>query len=381
MVYWDHNATAPLLPSVKEQMKAAIESIHGNANSIHQLGQEARGLIEEIRNRAALFFACKPSEIIFTSSATEANFLALWNLWLSRGADSSRPKRILASSIEHSSIHENLAFFREKMGAEIIFLPLTSTGLIDIAKAEQILSDSEFLFCTVIGAHNETGIIQPWKKIAELCAARGIPFHSDLVQCVGRLPIDFKNASLTSATLAFHKMGGPKGLGILIARDGLKFEAVMRGGAQEKQRRPGTENLVAIAGLGGWLNCADQLLQNFSQLESIRNYFESEVLKKWPTSIIIGSAVTRLANTSYILFEGIKTDALLMALSFKGICASSGSACSSGMVKPSRALLEMGFSMQQAQSSIRFSLGSASTKDEAHQVIHCLDESLRRLAA
>lgn len=385
MIYWDHNATAPLRPSALKAMTEALECYHGNPNSSHLYGQESRGLIEEVRLSLARTLKCSPSELIFTSSATESNFLALWSLWLNR---KPHQNTILTSPIEHSSVHENILFLKDRFGAQIKFFPLmkdgqTKEGQVDLSAAEEMLNDDTVAFTTLIAAHNETGILQPWKELAALAASKNVPFHSDLVQYLGRLPLELKSQSgLTSATLAFHKMGGPKGVGLLWIRDGVKFDPFIRGGAQEKGRRPGTENIVAISGVGGLLQDLPSLISEFDlSIRPLRDRFESELLANWGQCTIVGKHTARLPNTSYIIFDSLKAESLLAALNLQKICASSGSACSSGLVKPSRALMEMGFSEKQALAAIRFSLGPSSTENELSFVIHQLSQVLKRLAA
>jgi len=385
MIYWDHNATSPLRPRVKEKMVEALELYHANPNSSHGLGQKARSVIEDSRRVLAEALGCEPIELVFTSTATEANWLALWGLWLARSQTNPRLKKILSSPIEHGSVFENLQFLAEKWGAEIVYTPLRKEE-IDLEAVEKILKkDSEsFAFATVMGGHNESGIIPPWKEMAQLSQHFGIPFHSDLVQCFAKVPIDLKTSGVSTATIAFHKIGGPKGVGVLYIRKGTLCESIIRGGGQEKKRRAGTENLITIVGAKAAAEEKLSLEGIFgTRVENIRNEFESRLLRTvLPSATVVGKNVARLPNTSYIIFPlGMRSDAMLLHLDMRGVCVSSGSACSSGMVIPSRALLQLGYSEEQAISAIRFSLGPENTEEEMKFVLEQIDAAAKKMVA
>jgi cysteine desulfurase len=382
MIYWDHNSTSPLRPRVKERMIEAIESYHANASSAHTLGQKCRVAIENVRKNLADVLVVDPSEIVFTASATESNLMSLWGLWFSRSKANPKHKKILTSSIEHNSVYENIMFLKERFGAEVELLPVSKSGIVDLTVLEEKLKDPSIAFVSCIGAHNELGVIQPWEQMAEMCAARQIPFHVDLVQCLMRQPLNLSQSKVSLATLCFHKSGGPKGVGLLYWRSQLPLESVIRGGSQEKKRRAGTENIVAIMGAGALVEEASTLYSAYEkEIRPVRDFFETELLNRGIPAQIVGAAAKRLPNTSYVIFDGSKSDVTLMKLDMAGICASSGAACSSGMVIPSRALLNLGYSETEATSAVRFSLGQGNSKAEAEKVLETLQKSFSRKVA
>ena len=382
MIYWDHNSTSPLRPRVKERMMEALESYHANASSAHSLGQKCRVAIEDVRKNLADVLVTDPSEIVFTASATESNLMSLWGLWFSRSKANPKYRKILTSSIEHNSVYENLMFLKERFGAEVELLPVSKEGVVDLKVLEEKLKDPSIAFVSCIGAHNELGVIQPWEKMAEMCSAHEVPFHVDLVQCLMRQPLNLSKSKVSLATLCFHKSGGPKGVGLLYWKSQLPLETVIRGGSQEKKRRAGTENIVAIMGAGALVEDAQAMYPAYdNEVRKVRNFFEEELQRRGIPAQIVGAKANRLPNTSYVIFEGSKSDVTLMKLDMAGICASSGAACSSGMVIPSRALLSLGYNETEATSAVRFSLGTNNTMAEAEKVLETLQKSFTRKVA
>ena len=387
MIYWDHNATSPLRPIVKAKMIEALDAFPANSSSGHSLGQASRQAIENARQSLARALGTDAGELIFTASATEANLMALWGLWWGACQGNSKAKKILVSPLEHSAIYENAKWLSDKCQTEVVYTPLDKKGLVDLQKLEELLAKKEWALCSVVAAHNETGVLQPWIEISKLCQKYGVPFHTDLVQYFGRYELALKSSGVTAATVAFHKCGGPKGIGVLYMRNGVPFEPLVRGGGQEKKRRAGTSNVSAIVGAGAIADEVPELIRLYSnEVKQIRDHFEKELLSRCSSSHlatvqIVGADVPRLPNTTYALFEGVKSDALMMGLDVLGICTSTGSACSSGLVLPSRALLQLGYSDQQALSGLRFSLGTQSTMAEAKTVLEALETALRRMAA
>jgi len=381
VIYWDYNSTSPLRPKVKERMKEAIELYYANASAGHAQGQATRRALEQARRTLAETFHCKASEIVFTASATEANLMTLWGHWLVRTKENPQNNKILVSPTEHGSVYENVKYIEEKTGAEVVYMPLKD-GLINVEGVEKLLSQGGWAFCTLIAANNETGIIQPWQKIAELCQKQKLPFHTDLVQYCGRLAINLTDSKASTATLSFHKSGGPKGVGALYIRTGVQIEPVIRGGIQEKMRRAGTENLVSILGAEAFVQEIPELNRIYPEkVQPLRDQFEKELKACLPQIEIVGANCPRIANTSYIIFENVKSDALLVSLDLQDICVSTGSACSSGLLIPSRNLLAMGYNEEQAISAIRFSLGPTSKKDEPVKVVKAVQAAILRLAA
>ncbi len=377
MIYWDANASSPLRPCVKKAMHDAMDRFQGNPNSAHFIGQQARHLIEETRGLWAQLLKVQPHEIIFTGSASESNFLWLWNSYLTR---QSPDQKLLIGSVEHSSIYENAGFLAERFGLQLVEMPVMTSGVIDIQAVEDLLkNEGPWLSVSLIGAQNETGVIQPWQEVASLCSTYQIPFHSDAVQLLGRSTLHLDLTGLTSATLGFHKIGGPKGIGILVVREGHNFEPVMRGGGQENKRRPGTENILALAGLNALaLEVSAILNEEMPRLRVLRDLFEREfrsMAEKLSLSFsIIGESASRLPQTSFVVMNGIRSDKTLMALSLNKICASSGSACSSGMLKPSHSLLAMGYSHEEALSGVRFSLTENASESQVQEVVRVLKD-------
>jgi cysteine desulfurase len=377
-VYLDNNATCPLRPRVRERMKEAIDRYHANASSAHSAGQNSRQAIESTRREMAKALACEPSEIIFTSSASESNMMTLWGLWIARTNEDKARKKIITSPLEHSSVYENLQFLGSQFGAEIVMAPLDATGTVDSAAFKKLLGP-DVAFVTMIGAHNELGIIQPWQALAEMAHAQQIPFHVDLVQCLLRMPLNLKNSKASAVTLCFHKAGGPKGAGVLYLREGTAFEPMLRGGGQERKRRSGTENIVAIVGAGALLEEAGTLIEAYqAKVKNLRDQFEAGLKKIFPEVSILGDQATRLTNTTYALFPGFRSDVLMMKLDLNQICVSTGSACSSGMVVPSRAVMSLGYTEEQALTGLRFSWSPENSEADLAKVLECLSTALTK---
>lgn len=382
MIYWDHNSTAPLRPRVKERMMEGLESYHANASSAHTLGQKCRLAIENARKTLADVLVADPSELIFTASATESNLMSLWGLWFSRTKENPSKRKILASAVEHNSVYENLLFLRDRFGAEIEFIPVSKAGVVNLNVLSEKLKDPSVAFVSSIGAHNEMGVIQPWEEMAELCDSHKVPFHVDLVQLLMRQPLNLSKSKVSLATICFHKSGGPKGAGLLYARSQFPVEFVIRGGSQEKKRRAGTENIVAIMGAGALAEEASSLYSMFdTEVRKVRDFFEAEIQRREIPAQIVGTGAKRIPNTSYVIFDGSKSDVTLMKLDLAGVCASSGAACSSGMVIPSRTLLSMGYNENEATSAVRFSIGPTNTMNEAQKVLETLQKSFAKKVA
>ncbi len=381
MIYWDHNATSPLRRRVKERMIEALELYQGNPNSSHALGQTARAAIEKARRTMAQALGAEAGDLVFAASATEANLMALWGLWFEQQKKYPERKAILLSPLEHSSVFENAYFLRDKFGAEIELMPLDSKGAIDLEKTNAILKTKRPLFCSMAAAHNESGILQSWNEVCEMAYEHQVPFHTDLVQCVGRMPIELRKSGADLATISFHKVGGPKGVALLYLKPGTQIESIIRGGSQEKKRRAGTENIVAILGAEAVAEDLPLLEKEFlSKIKNLRDEFERKLKAAIPSISIVGEKTERLPNTAYIVFSGIKSDRLLMSLDFKGLCVSSGAACSSGMILPSKALLALGYSEPDAMSAIRFSLGPDNSIEEVDKVLEAVQTSANKLA-
>ncbi len=384
MIYVDHNATSPLTPAVKKAMSEALEMTLANPNSPHRMGQESRASVEESRETIAKALGCDIGEIIFTASASEANFLALMGLWFARRKENSSRSTIYVSPMEHSSVYENLNFMAECLDAKIEKIPLTSKGSLDLAAFKKTLekSKSDVALVTAMGAHNETGIVQPWEKLAEICGKFQIPFHTDLLQCLGRRPFSLKAPGLSTASFGFHKIGGPKGVGVLVVRTGVAFTPVLRGGAQEKKRRAGTENILGIVGAAAAVREIETLRKSYeNHVQPLRNKLEKLILDMCPNAKVVGKdeGLDRLPNTSFVVLSNARSDAVLMHLDVNGVCASSGSACASGMVLPSKALLALGYPESDATCAVRFSLAPSNTEAEIQNVAKLIREGVSRI--
>ncbi len=376
MIYWDYNATAPLRKRVKEKVAAAMESFSGNASSTHKSGQEARAYIENVRRLCAEQLGVKPTELIFCGSATEANFMMLWGQWFAhRKANPSGTRKILASSLEHSSMIKNIHLLQELEGIELVEIPLKSCGQVDLEKTEQLLQTQKFWMCSLYSACNESGIIYPWQELSALCQKYQTPFHSDMVQLLGRVPLSLKEIRPSSATFAFHKSGGVKGVGLLYVSAHCSWMPILQGGGQEKKRRSGTENILGIASIEAIFEELPGLVELYqTEVRKVRDSFEVELLKALPQTKIVGRELKRLPNTSYCIFPGIASDLMLMGLDVRDIAVSAGSACSSGLSLSSHSLLRLGYSEEEAGSAIRFSLGESSTLSQIPEVVRALKE-------
>jgi cysteine desulfurase len=339
-IYMDYNASVPLRPEAAAAMQAAL-ALGGNPSSVHAHGRRARRAIEDARESIADVIGATAPAIIFTSGATEANGLALLG---------SGRARILVSAIEHDSVRAACPT------AEIV--PVTNSGVIDLdALAGMLESDARPALVSLMLANNETGVIQPVAKAAELAHAHHAILHCDAVQAVGRIAVNVEDLGVDLLSLSAHKLGGPAGVGALYRRDGISLAAQLRGGGQERGQRAGTENLAGIAGFAVAAEFALRELENAARLADLRDELERRMLRDRPTAALFGTKAPRLSNTSCVALPGISAETQVMALDLAGVSVSAGSACSSGKLKPSAVLLAMGASPEAAASAIRVSLG------------------------
>jgi cysteine desulfurase len=350
--YLDYNATTPLRAEAKAAMVGAFDVI-GNPSSVHAEGRRARALIEAARESVARLVGARPSEVVFTSGASEANSLALWQPWAS----------ILTSGIEHESV---LASARAHAG-EVVMLLVGRDGRINIEEFAGMLASRSFIGPALVAvqlANNETGVIQPLAEIAELARVHGIKVHTDTVQAVGRMPIDFAGLDVDTLAISAHKFGGPKGVGALVVRDHIDLVPLLRGGGQERRRRAGTENVAAIAGFGAAAEAALLDLAMVDAVRALRDGLEAELKRLSPAVVIVGESAPRLANTTAVALPGKLAETLVIRLDLAGIAVSAGSACSSGKVGASHVLEAMGLGPDIAANTIRVSLGQTTTKDD-----------------
>ena len=348
-MYFDYNATSPVLPIVREKM-AELDALPLNASSVHAMGRKAKHLLEDSRTTIANAISAWPDEVIFTAGGTEANNMAL------KGIEG---RRLMVASTEHSSIVEIAKT------TDAIILPVLASGLLDMQALEEALKQNDKSFISVMLVNNETGVIQPIREIAALVHQYNGLIHCDAVQAIGKIPFDFTTLGVDLMTIAAHKVGGPKGVGALIAKNDVKLNPLLIGGGQEKRRRAGTENVIAIAGFAALLDN----LPGLSSLDSFRQKLENEMLAISPNSIIVGSGADRVSNTISFISEGISSELQLMHFDLATICVSAGSACSSGRIEPSHVLQAMGYNKEQASSAIRISMGWGTTETEVEALL------------
>lgn len=349
--YLDHNATAPLRPEAREAVLEALDAL-GNPSSVHAEGRRARAVLDAAREQVAALVGVRPSQVVFTSGATEANNWVLRAGW----------EAILVSGIEHDSVLAPArAFCRE-----IIDLPAHSNGAIHIDRVEAGLAPfagrSERVLLSLQLANNETGVIQPVAEAAAVGREMGAFVHTDAVQAIGRVPVDFGALGVDFLSLSAHKLGGPKGVGALILRDGLEIAPLIVGGGQERRRRSGTENVAGIAGFGAAAAAARRDLNERQRIAALRDRLEREAVEIAPEARIIGAEAPRLPNTTCLALPGASAETLVIRFDLAGVAVSAGSACSSGKVGASTVLAAMGLPDDLARSAIRVSLGWTTTE-------------------
>ncbi|QRN93920.1 cysteine desulfurase [Archangium violaceum] len=378
MIYWDHNAAAPVRPEVATLLARTFsEGGWGNASSVHRGGREARGRLDAARARVARVLGCEPKEVCFTGSGSEADALALKGTWLAR--KETRRRRVVTSAIEHPSV---LAAVKqlEALGAEVVRVRPGHDGRVPLEAMMEALTP-ETLLCSLMWANNETGVVQPVAELSRACRQRGILFHTDAVQAVGKLPTNLREVDADLLALSAHKFGGPPGAGVLVVRKGVEMQALTPG-HQEAGLRGGTQNVPYAEALALALELAnEEQPAHAARVEKLRDTFEREVRTRIPDVTVSGEGAPRVPNTSNLCFHGADGEALLIALDLEGICASSGAACASGTLTPSHVLLAMGLTPTQAHGSLRFSLGPTTTEAEVTRVVEALTTHVPRARA
>ena len=377
MIYLDYNATTPLCRPAEEAMRPFLERHYGNPSSIHAAGREARAGVDDARDRLSVLLGVKPHELIFTSGGTESNNLAV--LGLAR-AHSSRGRHLICASTEHHAVLNAFEHLGRREGFDVTFLSVDRVGRIDPDDLSRTIRTDTTLV-SVMTANNETGVLQPVDQIARICDEAGVLFHSDMVQSFGKIETRLDMPGLAAASFAAHKFHGPKGAGLLFVRAGLPLEAMQFGGAHENQRRPGTENVPAIAGMAAaaeW-TLHDRASEQDRQA-SLRDQLWKTIADSCPAATQNGDPSNRLANTLNVSFAGISSETMLMALDLEGLCASSGSACMVGSVVASHVLLAMGLPTELASSAVRFSLGRETTEQEIHRAGEIVAQVVQRIS-
>ncbi|MBZ5632341.1 MAG: cysteine desulfurase [Acidobacteriia bacterium] len=370
--YFDHNATTPVSPEVLEAMLPVLTEVYGNASSIHHFGQLARQRLDSSRKQVADLLGAEPQEIVFTSGGTEADNLAIFGV-----AIGSKAGRVVTTTFEHPAVLAAAAQLDHTL------VPVDGRGMIDPEAIRRALRPNTKVI-SVMHANNEVGTIQPIPEIARIAAEAGIALHCDGVQAAGKIPVNAGKLGVALYSISGHKIGAPKGVGALYVRKGTALKPMMYGGRHERERRAGTENVAGAVALGRAAEWITQHGDAENRRQGIlRDRLEQSILDRIPDTRVNGAGATRVANTTNIRFDGIDSDALLIALDLKGFAVSSGAACSSGAPEPSHVLLAMGLSRLEARSSIRFSLGRSNTIEQVDALVEALVDSvthLRKLA-
>ena len=373
-IYLDNNATTPLAPEAFEAMKPFLLDDFGNASSIHAYGQKARAAVEQAREQLAGLLNARPSEIVFTSGGTEADNAAL--LGIIENAR-SEAKHVVTTVIEHTAVlHTARAL--EKRGVRVSYGRVGPGGVVDPADIERALRPDTVLI-SVMHVNNELGTIQPLEEIGRIAREHDIYFHTDAVQAVGKVPIDVEKLGVDLLSLSAHKLHGPKGIGALYIRRGTILKPLLHGGHDERDRRPGTENVPGIVGLGVVAELARQQLEaEGARVAALRDRLEEGILQRVAGVRVNGDRGRRLPTTANLCFDTVEGEALVIALDLKGVACSTGAACSSGTVEPSHVLIAIGRSAEEARSSVRFSLGRFTTDDDIAYTLEVLPAVVER---
>ena len=374
-VYLDYNATTPVDHDVFEAMRPYFVESFGNASSIHSVGQRARAGVERARESVAALVGAKPAEIVFTSGGTEADNLALLGTVASSTA---ARKHVITTVLEHHAVL-NTCQALEKQGAEVTYVPVGRDGIVNPDDVRRALR-SETILISVMHVNNELGTIQPIEEIGRVAAEADVFFHCDAVQSAGKLPLDVNHLGVDLLSISAHKFYGPKGAGALYVRSGTPLAPQVHGGHHERDRRPGTENVPGIVGLGKAAELAlAHLREDRERLMALRDRFEDALLGAISSARVNSDRGRRVANTSNVTFRGAGGEALVIALDLQGVACSTGAACSSGAVEPSHVLLAIGLSPEEARSSLRFSLGRPTTAEEMDYALSTIPRVVERM--
>jgi cysteine desulfurase len=375
-IYLDHNATTPPAAEVVDAMAQALREQFGNPSSVHHFGQAAKAALDDARSAAAALLGADPSEIVFTSSGTESDNVAIRGV--AEALEVTGRRHLITSSIEHEAVLNTFKALARR-GWKTTLLPVDQSGIVSPEALEGALTDDTALV-SVMHANNEIGTIQPVAQLARLAKGRGALFHTDAVQTAGKIPVDVKALGVDLLSLSAHKFYGPKGTGALWIRRGVRLQPPITGGKQERGRRAGTENVAGIVGLGVAAQLArGKMAAEGDRLAVLRDRLEDGVLASVLGTAINGVRSPRVPNTTNISFERVEAESLLIALDLAGIAVSTGSACSSGTLEPSHVLKAMGFPVHRTQNSIRFSLGAANTDADVDRVLEVLPGIVEKL--
>ncbi|HEU0214079.1 MAG TPA: cysteine desulfurase family protein [Jiangellaceae bacterium] len=384
-VYLDHAATTPVLPEVVDAVAARLRML-GNPSSLHASGRAARKAVEESRESIAAALGARPGEVVFTAGGTEADNLAVKGLYWARHAADHRRVRILASAVEHHAVLDAVHWLADAEGAEVVWLPVDRLGRVDVGALRSAIDrdPASVALVSVMWANNEVGTVQPVEEIVQVALRHGVPVHSDAVQAVGHLPVDFGGSGLAALTLSGHKLGGPVGVGALLVRRDVDVVPVLHGGGQERDVRSGTLDTASVAGLAMAVEMATASGPRATvRIGRMRDELVSAVMAAVPDAVRNGDpepagALPGIANFS---FSGCDGESLLLLLDAQGIECSTGSACTAGVAEPSHVLLAMGISPHVAQGSLRFSLGHTSTRADVRALARAIGPIVERARA
>ncbi len=377
LVYLDYNSTTPIDPAVIEVMNRVMAENYGNPSSVHRVGQKAKVALEEARERIAALIGAQPAEIYFTSGGTESDNLAV------KGAAYARRhkgRHLITSAVEHYAVL-NTTQYLEQQGFAVTYLGCDRNGVVSVDALRAALRPDTTIV-SIMTANNETGQLQPVRQLAAVCREAGMIFHTDAVQAVGKIPVNVEDFGVDLLSLSAHKFYGPKGIGALYVRRGTMMTPLIHGGAHEKRKRAGTENLPAVVGMAMALELAhDGMDDEHRRLSELGAYFIDKIIARIDDVSINGSRDNRIPSTVNLSFKGVEGEAILLSLDLKGVAASSGSACSSGALESSHVLKAMGVDPVLAQGSIRFSMGRLTTREDIDYTISILPEIINRLRA
>ncbi|QIK77513.1 cysteine desulfurase [Nocardioides piscis] len=382
-VYLDHAATTPMLPAAIEALTQRLAQV-GNANSLHASGRGARRVVEESRETIARALGARPADVVFTAGGTESDNLALKGIFWARRAEDPRRVRILASAIEHHAVLDPLVWLAEAEDAEVELIGVDAQARLQVDALRTAIErdPASVALISVMWANNEVGTLQPLDEVVALAAEHGIPVHTDAVQAIGAVPVDFAASGVDALSLTGHKVGGPYGVGALVVRRDLQVSALVHGGGQERDIRSGTLDPPAIAGLAAAVEASVKTqAEHAERIGSLRDQLVRRVIEVVPDAHLHGHPVDRLPGNAHLGFPGCEGDSLLMLLDARGIECSTGSACSAGVPQPSHVLLAMGCDPDQARHSLRFSLGHTSTEADVDALVEAIGPVVERARA
>jgi cysteine desulfurase len=374
-IYFDHSATTRVAPEVLEAMRPFFTESYGNSSSIHSFGREAKTALEDARKKVAKVLNADPAEIVFTSGGTESDNMAIKGVAMYKGKSKGH---VITTAIEHHAILEPCEHLK-RFGFEVTHIPVSPDGLVDPGAIEQAVRNDTVLM-SVMTANNEIGTIQPIREIGKMAQSRSIPFHTDAVQAIGKMPIDVRADNIDLLSLSAHKFHGPKGVGVLYVRKGTKIEPIIEGGGQERGLRSSTVNVAGAVGLGKAAELAGHDLDgNCQRMMRLRDKMLRTVPEIVPDSHVNGHMTRRLVNNANFRFDFIEGEGLVLGLDFKGIATSTGSACSTGSLEPSHVLLALGLAHEHARGSLRITLGRENTEEEADYFLEVLPGVVSKL--